>query len=244
VAARPLERVVFEVVELLLAGVVLRVHVALGPDRLEARLLDQQLASLLDTRILRYGDQRAPVHRQARARVRHVDDRRREVGVDRQVADVHPLGGCPGRAFEAAPGSTPRRCAACCGDSVLAVEVAVVGGEHEQGVGELTVGPQRIDDFLDALVHRQQRFQLAAVHALDVRDLIRIQERATPDLGRLVGDVGLVEVQRPRQRLGVERMGVSRRRLRGVAAVARWVRVRVRRRPVGRRVGEPEEERL
>ena len=39
-------------------------------------------------------------------------------------------------------------------------------------------------------------------------------------------------------------MGVTRGRLRGVAAVERRVWVRVRRGPVGRRVGEPEEERL
>ena len=52
-AALELERVLLQVVELLLAGAVLGVHVALGPDRLEARLLDQELASRLDTRLLR-----------------------------------------------------------------------------------------------------------------------------------------------------------------------------------------------
>ena len=38
-------------------------------------------------------------------------------------------------------------------------------------------------------------------------------KRGGSDLGRLVGDVGLVEVRGPRQRLGVERVGVARRRV-------------------------------
>src|SRR6476469_5745705 len=57
VAALKLVRVLLQVVQLLLAGTVLGVHVPLGPDRLKAsipadRLLDQQLASPLDTRLL------------------------------------------------------------------------------------------------------------------------------------------------------------------------------------------------
>ena len=128
------------------------------------------------------------------------------------------------------------------GDPVLAVEVAVVGGVDQDRVAELALRPQRVDDLLDALVHREQGFQLAAVLALDVRDLIRGQARAVADLGRLVGDVGLVEVRGPRQRLGVERVGVARRRLRGVLGSRTAGSGSGPGRPVGRRVGEPEEE--
>ena len=70
-----------------------------------------------------------------------------------------------------------------------------------------------------------------------------VQARAAPDRGRLVGDVALVEVRGLRQRLGVEGMGVARRRRRGAATVLRRVRVR-KTAPVRGRVGEPEEERL
>src|SRR2546423_8699335 len=68
VAVLKLKRVPLEVVELLLPDAVLGVHVPLGPDRLEGRLLDQELASLLATGLLRDGDQRAPVQDQPRVR--------------------------------------------------------------------------------------------------------------------------------------------------------------------------------
>ena len=105
-------------------------------------------------------------------------------------------------------------------------------------------GVQRLDDLLDALVHREERFQLAAVPALQVADVTRGQAREVPDLGRFVGDVGLVEVRRPGQRLGVR----TRVAWRGAGtadalAVARRVRA-LAVRDVRRRVGEPQEERL
>ena len=125
------------------------------------------------------------------------------------------------------------------------VEVAVVRREDHQRVGELAFRPQRLDDLLDALVHRQQRLELAAVLALDVSRSDRAQEGEVPDRGRLVGDVGLVEVRGLRQRLGVEGMGVARCRLRGVRPqLIGRVRIRARAADVRRRVGEPEEERL
>ena len=170
-------------------------------------------------------DQRAPVHHQAGIRVRGVDDRRRQVGVDRQVADLDPPRDARAAHLERHPDRLLVDVPLVLREPVLAVEVAVVGGVDDQRVVELARRPQRLDDLLDALVHRQQRLQLTAVLALDVGDLAGAQAWEVPDLGRLVGDVGLVEVRGLRQRLGVERMGVAGRRFRCIAAVVRRVRI-------------------
>ena len=96
-------------------------------------------------------------------RVRDVDDRRRQVGVDRQVADVHPRRDARPAHLERHPDRLLVDVPLDPEDPVLAVEEAVVGGEDDQGVVELAVGAQRVDDLLDALVHREQRLERAAV---------------------------------------------------------------------------------
>ncbi len=126
---------------------------------------------------------------------------------------------------------------------MLAVEVAVVGGVDEQGVVEVALGLQRVDHLLDTIVDRQQRLELAAVTPLDGGDLTLVERRQATHSGRLVGDVGLVEVGGGRQRLGGEGVRVARRWLRRPVAVGGWVGVRVRAGDVRRRVGEPEKER-
>src|SRR5439155_15042800 len=67
------------------------------------------------------------------------------------------------------------------------------------------------EDVLDSLVHREQRFEPAAIPSGDVRDRGRAEGRKVADAAGLVGDVLLVERGRLRQRL-----------VREVAAVARW----------------------
>jgi hypothetical protein len=99
------------------------------------------------------------------------------------------------------------------GHPVLAVEEPVGGGEDEQRPLELPGLRKRGDDPLDALVEREQRPQLAAVAAGDLGDLGLAQQRQIADPGRLVGDVGLVEVRRPRQRLVAEGPAVADRGL-------------------------------
>ncbi len=54
---------------------------------------------------------------------------------------------------------------------MLAVEKAVVRGEHDQSVCELAVRVQRVDHGLHALVHGEERLERASVAALRVRDL-------------------------------------------------------------------------
>jgi hypothetical protein len=110
---------------------------------------------------------------------------------------------------------------------VLAVEVAVVCGEEQVGVVELAAPAQRLDEPAHALVHREQRLELAAVLALDLGHALGRQPGHALDLRRLVGDVRLVEAGRARQRLVVERVRVPRGRLGDAVAVARRVRVRV-----------------
>jgi hypothetical protein len=128
---------------------------------------------------------------------------------------------------------------------VLSVEIAVVRRIGDQRVVELPLRPQRPDDLAHTIVHRQQRFQPAPVLAPDAHNLTRVEQFPTPDLHRLVGDVRLVEVRGPRQPLGVERVRVPGRRLRGaVVAVERPVRIPPRAAKVRRRVREPEEEGL
>ena len=176
--------------------------------------------------------------------VRRVDDRRREVGVDRQRVDAHPLRDAGPTHLERHPDRLLVDPHLALGDPMLAVEEAVVGRVDDQRVVELPGRLERVDHLLDAVVHRQQRLQLAAVVALDVDDRAGVQAGTLADRGRLVGDVGLVEVRGPWQRLGVEGVGVSRWRLGGVVAVGGRVGVRVRATAVRRAVGQPEEERL
>src|SRR5207237_1923829 len=97
---------------------------------------------------------------------------------------------------------------------------------------------------LDPLVYREEGLECAAVLALDVGNPTGAQTGAVPDLGRLVGDVRLVEIRGLWQWLGVERVGVTRCRLRSTATVVRRVRVRLRTAGVRGRIGEAEEERL
>ena len=83
-------------------------------------------------------------------RVRRVDDRRRQVGVDHQGVDVTPCG-MPGPAhLERHPDRLLVDARLVARDPVLAVEVAVVGRVDDQRVVELALRLERVDDLLDA----------------------------------------------------------------------------------------------
>ena len=142
-----------------------------------------------------------PVHDPASGRAGELDERRGEVGVDDRIG--HGAGGearsddeegHPDRLL-VDPRFPPL-------DAVLAVEEAVVGGEHDHGVLELAALPQRVVDALDHLVHREQRRGLVAVGPRDLVDLGRGQLRQVPDRSRLVAHVGLVERGRAWERGG------------------------------------------
>ena len=82
---------------------------------------------------------------------------------------------------------------------MLAVHVAVVGGEDHVGVAGEPGGLERADDLLDALVHGEQARQLAAVALGEVAALLAGDRLLLADDRRLVGEVLLVERRRPRQ---------------------------------------------
>src|SRR5206468_10454224 len=127
------------------------------------------------------------------------------------------------------------------GDAVLAVEEAVVGGEEDQRVVELASLAQRLDDRADRLVDREEGLPALLPVLPDRSDLALVEQRPAPDRERLVGDVGLVERRRHRQRLvreGVTVPGRGRRRAdEGVVRIGWFAGMRGEER-------DPEEERL
>src|SRR4051794_9151397 len=162
-AALKLEWVLLQVIELLLTALVLGVHVAAVTERLEGRFLDQELASLLDTRLLRDRDQRASVDDVAGARVGRLEDRRGKIGVDRQVIDAHSRWDTGAAHLKRHPDRLLIDVPLDQEQPVLAVQEAVVRREHEQRVCELAARRQRVDDLLDAQVDREERLERAAI---------------------------------------------------------------------------------
>ena len=92
---------------------------------------------------------------------------------------------------------------------MLAGHEAVVGGEDQQGVAELAGLAEGVHDPGDALVDGEQRREPLPVDLGQRRDLPLPEPRPALDARRLVGDVGLVERRRARQRNAEERRAVS-----------------------------------
>ncbi len=94
---------------------------------------------------------------------------------------------------------------------MLALEVAVVGGEDHDRVAELAPFLQRLRDRPDLVVARLDRAQAAPVVGGQILDLGVGQLREALDVAGLVGDVLLVEGGRLRQLDVIEGLLVSLR---------------------------------
>ena len=126
-------------------------------------------------------------------------------------------------------------------EPMLAVEVAVVGGEDDHRLVELAGGAQRLDELGDPTIDRRQCLEPALVPGPDPRSLGGVQRPLLGDEVGLVGDVALEHRRQVRQRrLGEATLvapGRDRSAATGTAAVGVQVLV------VGRRLPELEEER-
>ena len=154
--------------------------------------------------------ERAAVHHQAGLYVRGVDDRRREVDIGDSLAQMDA-----GR--NARPANDQWHSSGRVVDvhlperyPVLALEEAVVGREHDQGVVELAARVERRHDPLHGLVDGDERLDPAAVTLGDHADVGVAEQAPTADREWLVGDVRLVERGRHRQRRVRERVVVPR----------------------------------
>ena len=96
---------------------------------------------------------------------------------------------------------------------VLTARVALVGGEHDQRVGQAPGVPQGIEDVGHRLVDRQERLADPPARGVGCPDLVGGERRCRADVGRLVGHVGLVEVGAVLDRHAVEHAPMARRRL-------------------------------
>ena len=171
---------------------------------------------------VRVGGERAAVDRPRVRRVGsdsgEVEDRRGEVDIGDRRRDLDPLA-------DRRPADHQRHLQRLLvglhllgPDPVLAVHVAVVGGEDHVGARAQV---RRLDRRLDPAhraVDRQQAGQLAAVTLGQVADLARLQLRPSAHGARLVGHVLLVERGRHRQLPPGEGASVAGRglRLRGL----------------------------
>ena len=89
-------------------------------------------------------------------------------------------------------------------DAVLAGHHALVGEEHQHRVIALAAGVEGGDDLRDAVVERGKRREAAAIVATDQLAVGARERRAPPHRLRLIGDVGLVERGRVRDRARVK----------------------------------------
>ena len=78
--------------------------------------------------------------------------------------------------------------------AMLAAVQPLIGGEHDDRVGQTVGVLQRLDDAADGVVDREQGLAGAAALVVDVLHVRRRQEGQLLDVRGLVGDVGLVEV--------------------------------------------------
>ena len=125
--------------------------------------------------------------------------------------------------------------------AMLAVHEAVVGGEHDQRVGELAGTREGVHDVGHRLVDGLEALELLAPVLRDRGLGLGVEARAVGDDLRLVADAGLVEIRGAREGHAVELVAVARLG-RGGADGGRVVRV-ARRAAVGSDEPELEVER-